>query len=268
MSIAQISLPTTAIRQHAHARKIDERAVVSLAESINAIGLKTPITVRKTRIFINCIEQDGYEVVSGQHRLEAVKMLGLEEIECFVTEDDETACRMWEISENLHRAELSELEKNKLIDEWRRLTGVKVRQVAAPLGGVQPRDDGIRETARQLGIDEREVRRARQLSSLSEEAQKTACDLGLNNNKSAMLRAAKESSPKKQVDMLVQHAAQLSGRRSERKPLPTSKTVDEVEDEMAARIVKEWNRAGKGSRLIVMHQIWQDWKDLEMEIER
>lgn len=268
MSTAPSTISISVIRQNAHARTIDEKAVVTLAESIKSIGLKTPITVRPMQIVVNCQLKDGYEVVSGQHRLEAVKMLGLEEIECFITEDDETACRMWEISENLHRAELSELEKNKLIDEWRRLTGVKVRQLAAPLGGAQPRDDGIRETARQLGIDEREVRRARQLSSLSEEAQKTACDLGLNNNKSAMLRAAKESSPKKQVDMLVQHAAQLSGRRSERKPLPTSKAVDEVEDEMAARIVKEWNRAGKGSRLIVMHQIWQDWKDLEMELER
>ena len=57
--------------------------------------------------------------------------LGLEEIECFVTEDDETACRMWEISENLHRAELPQMERDRLVAEWERLTGKEVsRQVA------------------------------------------------------------------------------------------------------------------------------------------
>ena len=87
------------------------------------------ITVRPMQIVVNCQPKDGYEVVSGQHRLEAIKMLGLEEIECFVTEDDETACRMWEISENLHRAELSQMERDKLIAEWERLV-VKPLQVA------------------------------------------------------------------------------------------------------------------------------------------
>ena len=123
MSTAPSTISISVIRQNAHARAIDEKAVVALAESIKSIGLKTPITVRPMQIVVNCQLKDGYEVVSGQHRLEAVKMLGLEEIECFVTEDDETACRMWEISENLHRAELPQLERDKLVAEWCRLVG-------------------------------------------------------------------------------------------------------------------------------------------------
>ena len=160
MSTATATISIAVIRQNAHARTIDEKAVVMLAESIKSIGLKTPITVRPMQIVVNCQLKDGYEVVSGQHRLEAVKMLGLEEIECFVTEDDETACRMWEISENLHRAELTQMERDRLVAEWERLTGKEVsRQVAAKPQGGRPQG-GIRDTARQLGLDERDVRRA------------------------------------------------------------------------------------------------------------
>ena len=79
MSTAPSTISISVIRQNAHARAIDEKAVVALAESIKSIGLKTPITVRPMQIVVNCQPKDGYEVVSGQHRLEAVKMLGLED---------------------------------------------------------------------------------------------------------------------------------------------------------------------------------------------
>ena len=145
MSTAQSTISISVIRQNAHARAIDEKAVVALAESIKSIGLKTPITVRPMQIVVNCQPKDGYEVVSGQHRLEAVKMLGLEEIECFVTEDDETACRMWEISENLHRAELPHMERDKLVAEWCRLVGKPevLAQVAPKVQGGRPKGCGV-----------------------------------------------------------------------------------------------------------------------------
>ena len=190
MSAAPATISIAVIRQNAHARAIDEKAVVALAESIKSIGLKTPITVRPMQIVVNCQLKDGYEVVSGQHRLEAVKMLGLEEIECFVTEDDETACRMWEISENLHRAELPQMERDKLVAEWERLTGKEVsRQVAAKPHGGRPQG-GIRDTARQLGLDERDVRRAIKVASITPEAQQAAHEVGLADNRSALLEAA------------------------------------------------------------------------------
>ncbi|MDL2266996.1 hypothetical protein LJC46_03295 [Desulfovibrio sp. OttesenSCG-928-G15] len=77
------------------------------------------------------------------------------------------ACRLWEISENLHRAELSALERDKLVAEWCRLTGQQVRQVDAPSGGAQPKEQGIRETSRQLGLSEPDVRRAVKVASLT-----------------------------------------------------------------------------------------------------
>ena len=180
MSTAPSTISISVIRQNAHARAIDEKAVVALAESIKSIGLKTPITVRPMQIVVNCQLKDGYEVVSGQHRLEAVKMLGLEEIECFVTEDDETACRMWEISENLHRAELPQVERDKLVAEWCRLVGKedKPRQLDEVSRGGRGNKGGEREAARQLGLSQPDVHRAIKVASLSPEAQQVAHEVG------------------------------------------------------------------------------------------
>jgi hypothetical protein len=91
-----------------------------------------------------------------------------------------TARRMWEISENLHRAELPQLERDKLVAEWCRLVGKTVSaQVAPKPQGGRP-EGGVREAARQLGLDRDDVRRAVKVASLSDAAQKTAVQLGLD----------------------------------------------------------------------------------------
>jgi hypothetical protein len=48
----------------------------------------------------------------------------------------ERDARLWEIAENLHRAELLPVERAERIDEWRRLTVEKGLQDVDPSGGV------------------------------------------------------------------------------------------------------------------------------------
>ena len=93
-------------------------------------------------------------------------------------------CRLIEISENLHRAELTALERSKLVAEGVELTGeVLVQGEPKPQGG-RPRG-GVREAERQLGVERTEVRRALKVASLSPEAQDAAREAGLDNNRSA-----------------------------------------------------------------------------------
>lgn len=68
-------------------------------------------------------------------------------------EGTETDFRLWEITENLHRAELTMQERPGHIVEWVRLTDEK----------------GQRKAARELGIAEPEVRRAAQIAALAPE---------------------------------------------------------------------------------------------------
>lgn len=87
------------------------------------------------------------------------------------------ACRLWEISENLHRAELTALERSKLVAEWVELTGEKVGQVAQVSGG-RGNKEGVSEASRQLGVERTDVRRALKVASLSPEAQEVAVNEG------------------------------------------------------------------------------------------
>ena len=110
-------------------RAVDPDVVASLAKSIDAMGLRTPITVRVVDEFVydnGEVVYDALVLVTGLHRLEAVKQLGWERIECFIFEgDDEIDAALWEISENLHRADLTQKERADQVAEWLRLTDEK-----------------------------------------------------------------------------------------------------------------------------------------------
>lgn len=142
------------------ARGLDAAAVARLAESMARIGLQTPITVRD--------DGEWPVLVAGLHRLKAAERLGWEKIDAIYLEGDERDARLWEISENLHRADLSAVERAEHIDEWRRLTVAKGAQVAPPSGGKQPGDRGHYKTAETLGVSRDTVRRAEAIASLPE----------------------------------------------------------------------------------------------------
>lgn len=101
------ALPTDLIDIRADARAVDETAVAGLAESIADVGLINPIRVRANG--------DRWEVIAGVHRLNAVRQLGLAEIECIITTDDDLHAELAMIDENLCRAELSPAERARCL---------------------------------------------------------------------------------------------------------------------------------------------------------
>lgn len=116
------------------ARGLDAAAVTRLAESMAQIGLQTPITVRD--------DGEWPVLVAGLHRLKAAEQLGWEKIEAIYLEGDERDARLWEISENLHRADLSAVERAEHITEWLQLTATRD----------DPAQGAARATAR-VGVD-------------------------------------------------------------------------------------------------------------------
>jgi ParB family transcriptional regulator, chromosome partitioning protein len=86
-------------------RNIVQANIDCLVESISAIGLLNPIVVRRTS------RPDIVTLVAGRHRLEAMKRLGRQEIECLVVSDGDLQAELMEIDENLCRAELSPAEE-------------------------------------------------------------------------------------------------------------------------------------------------------------
>jgi len=95
-------------------RQVRPERVAQLAESIAKLGLQSPISVAHgvaTRS--NGGSDASFRLVAGLHRLEACKSLGLVEIEASIVQMDDDERLLWEIDENLCRADLTELERGE-----------------------------------------------------------------------------------------------------------------------------------------------------------
>lgn len=215
-------------------RAIDKEAVKVLAASIAKIGLRTPITIRSN-------SDDMAVLVAGAHRLAAAKSLGWKKIDCIVLDCDETQAELWEIAENLHRAELSVIERAEQIARWVELSAVVSAQVAQKPQGGRP-ESGHSKAARELGIDRSEIQRAVKISKITAEAKEAAAKAGLSDNQSALLAAAAVS-PERQVEAIHNYADAKKRAADARANVPAQKDWTDVEAEQKRRLMSAWNAA-------------------------
>jgi phage N-6-adenine-methyltransferase len=228
-------------------RAIDFKKVDELAQSMArpGIGLMHAITV-----YWDGESTSSYEVVAGGHRLEAARSLGWEWIEAKVVHNRLDA-RLVTITENLHRNELSALERDEQIAEWIELTdrkGVSSQVETKPQGG-RP-EGGVRAAARELGIDKNDAHRAVKVAGLSPDAKEEARALDLDNNRSALLDAAKHTEPEEQVAALKHHRTQGTGNNEWFTPAGYIEAARDVLGEIdldpaTADEAQEYIRAGK-----------------------
>src|SRR5690349_21444746 len=118
------NLPVDGIFVVGNRRPVDDAAVASLAQSIKANGLQTPITVR---VDGNIPDPDtgeimgGYALITGAHRLGAYRLLGLKQIPAIVRDCNEVDAELLEIIENLHRADLTKEQRDVQIRRYAEL---------------------------------------------------------------------------------------------------------------------------------------------------
>jgi ParB-like chromosome segregation protein Spo0J len=184
-------------------RKTDKEAIKVLADSIATIGLRIAITVRP--------KQDGkHQLITGAHRLAACRLLGWTEIPCEVMSDAIDA-ELWEIAENLHRKELTAMQRNLYLGRWVKLTEQKLKLQSRQVGANEShrsdrrghrQEGGIRAAARELGVKPTTARRAVKIVKLTKAAQEEAERLGLENNQRALERAAGMPDKKNQIHSL------------------------------------------------------------------
>jgi ParB-like chromosome segregation protein Spo0J len=89
-------------------RPLNEARVCALMQSMGDIGLQHPITVWLA-------PGDIPHLIAGAHRLEAAKRLDWATIDVVISPMDEATRDLWEIDENLARAELSDDEKRECL---------------------------------------------------------------------------------------------------------------------------------------------------------
>lgn len=111
-----LKIPVDNIRPNPHQPRSDfkEEALEQLATSIKKHGLIQPITVRH-------IGENRFELISGERRLRATKLAGLEEIPAYIREANDEQIIAFALIENIQREQLNPLEISmgyqRLIDE-------------------------------------------------------------------------------------------------------------------------------------------------------
>jgi len=193
-------------------RSVCESKVEALAESIKQIGLRTPITVRLVDGFVDVdgVVVDGQPVlVTGNHRLHAVRKLGWEKVECYIFDgDSDLDAELWEIDENLCRHELSATEqaehKAKRKELWEAREQHRVSAQVEPKLSVRGRENEGRpegfatETAKITGESKAKINRdVKRAHDVCQEARDLIRNTKLDTG--AMLDRLAKVSPEEQV---------------------------------------------------------------------
>lgn len=129
--------PETIMPNRAQPRTyFDSEGLNELAESISRYGILQPLTVR--RVQDSCkYSHFRYELIAGERRLRAAKLLNLEKVPCILMESDAKTSAALAIIENLHRRDLNVFEEASAIASLIDIYKLTQEQVAAKLSMTQ-----------------------------------------------------------------------------------------------------------------------------------
>lgn len=108
-------------------KRFDYDELENLAQSIRENGILQPITVRKR-------EDKKYELVSGERRLRAARLVGMVKIPSIVINIDDKSSAMFSIIENLQRQSLNFFEEAEAIEKLVGEYAMSREEVAKKLG--------------------------------------------------------------------------------------------------------------------------------------
>ena len=100
-----VSIPVGEIRPNPYQprKEFDEKALNELADSIRVHGIFTPLLVRKS--------VNGYELLAGERRLRAAKIVGLDKVPAIEMEFTEEEMMEISLLENVQREDLNPIEE-------------------------------------------------------------------------------------------------------------------------------------------------------------
>jgi ParB/RepB/Spo0J family partition protein len=216
-----LRIEVSEVRIGERTRDLSESKVDELVSSILVSGLMNPI-------WVSCIRDENgrpaaYRLISGNHRLAAAKKLDWEFIDARIVECDEIEARLMEITENLHRSDLTPEEASLQRAEYARLTAVRRGDIAPDesvrnlptLSPGRGNKGGIAQAARETGVSRRQLQRDIAIASLTEEQRASARPAsGRPASQAALLRVANPPAPRA-VPTPLDHLCKWWGMASE-----------------------------------------------------
>ena len=160
----------------------NENELKGLAESIRENGILQPISVRRN-------QEGNYELISGERRLKASRMVGMQTVPCIVIDTSDRQSAVFALLENIQRQDLNCFEEAKalssLISEW------NITQEEAAL---------------RLGMAQSTVANKLRLLKLPEEAAQIIAEKGLSERHARALLKLRE--PEAQISAALWIAEQ------------------------------------------------------------
>ncbi len=117
------SIPIASIFVGERARPVDEEHALAIAASMAERGLINPITVRPTPAAKG--GKTPWSLVAGAHRLRGGELNEWTEIDALIVSTDVAEAQLIEISENLFRNELSQLDRGMFVVKFREIAEEK-----------------------------------------------------------------------------------------------------------------------------------------------
>ncbi|MCL1802860.1 MAG: ParB/RepB/Spo0J family partition protein [Eubacteriaceae bacterium] len=153
-------------------RNFDANSIEELAQSIRAVGIIQPLSVRET-------DNDVYLLISGERRLRAAKIAGLDRVPCVILKADQVQLELMTLVENIQREDLNFFEEARAYTKLMETYGFTQSQLAEKVGKKQSTISNKLRLLR-LGDETMEVilqnklteRHARALLQIPEESQR------------------------------------------------------------------------------------------------
>jgi len=170
-------LPLDSITPGQNDRKqFSEQGLRELAESMRNLGLQQPILVRPI--------ENGFEIVAGERRWRAARLIGWQEIECVVKDLDDESAAMVMLTENMARQDLNPIEEAQAYKARMDRFGWQVHKLAEVAGVSQDRVRGrlellnlVPEAQRLVAQGQMPITQGRIISELDSNRQRLAIRL-------------------------------------------------------------------------------------------
>lgn len=118
-------------------KEFNEEHLKSLAESIRQYGILQPLTVTRAEV----TKADGgiqteYELIAGERRLRAAKLIGLRQVPVVIREGEQTGKMKLELAiiENLQREDLNAIDRAKALAQLANEFGLTHAEIGAKVG--------------------------------------------------------------------------------------------------------------------------------------
>lgn len=164
-------------------RELDNSKVYDLMESIQLIGLLQPIVVDS-----EC------NLLAGMHRLEAIRTLGHDTIECNQINLSELEKDLVEVEENLVRHDLNVIEKSEhiilresILESLGRRASIKDNQFTLNDSVEIDIISTTSDLAKELGVSKRNYQRIKQIYGISHTAREKLKETSISSNLDALL---------------------------------------------------------------------------------